>query len=80
MSSSSPTRCAHRRATPASRSISKNCQVVSPTGRVIPFKIDARRQHALLNGLDDIAQTMSHKDEIAAWQGADKTNRPWVWL
>lgn len=58
----------------------ENCQVVSPTGRVIPFKIDARRQHALLAGLDDIAQTMSHKDEIAAWQGADKTNRPWVWL
>ena len=58
----------------------ENCQVVSPTGRVIPFKIDARRQHALLNGLDDIAQTMSHKDEIAAWQGADKTSRPWVWL
>jgi hypothetical protein len=26
----------------------ENCQVVSPTGRVIPFKIDARRQHALL--------------------------------
>ena len=51
----------------------ENCQVVSPTGRVIPFKIDARRQHALLNGLDDIAQTMSHKDEIAAWQAADKT-------
>ena len=58
----------------------ENCQVVSPTGRVIPFKIDARRQHALLTGLDDIAQTMSHKDEIAAWQGADKTARPWVWL
>ena len=46
----------------------ENCQVVSPTGRVIPFKVDARRQHAMLNGLDDIAQTMSHKDEIAAWQ------------
>ena len=53
---------------------------MSPTGRVIPFKIDARRQHALLNGLDDIAQTMSHKDEIAAWQASDKTGRPWVWL
>ena len=34
----------------------------------------------MLNGLDDIAQTMSHKDEIAAWQAADKTARPWVWL
>jgi 3-isopropylmalate/(R)-2-methylmalate dehydratase small subunit len=58
----------------------ENCQIVSPTGRTIPFEVDARRQHALLNGLDDIAQTMTHKDAIAAWQGADKTARPWVWL
>src|SRR5215468_5117815 len=49
-------------------------------GRVIPFKIDARRQHALLQGLDDIAQTMSHRDDILAWQSADKSARPWVWL
>ena len=58
----------------------ENCQVVSPTGRVIPFKIDARRQHALLNGLDDIAQTMTHKDKVEAWQASDKNARPWVWL
>jgi len=58
----------------------ENCEVVSPTGRVIPFKIDARRQHTLLNGLDDIAQTMSHREEILAWQAADKNSRPWVWL
>ena len=58
----------------------ESCTVVSPTGRVIAFKVDARRQHAMLNGLDDIAQTMSHNDEIVAWQSADKTNRPWIWL
>ncbi len=58
----------------------ENCQVVSPTGRVIPFKIDARRQHALLAGLDDIAQTMTHKDKVEAWQASDKNARPWVWL
>jgi len=58
----------------------ENCTVVSPTGRVIPFQIDARRQHALLNGLDDIAQTMTHKDEIAAWQKSDQSARPWTWL
>ncbi len=54
----------------------ENCTVVSPTGRVIAFQIDARRQHALLNGLDDIAQTMTHKDDIAAWQKADKSGAP----
>jgi 3-isopropylmalate/(R)-2-methylmalate dehydratase small subunit len=58
----------------------ENCTVVSPTGRVIPFQIDARRQHALLNGLDDIAQTMAHKADIQAWQKADQSARPWTWL
>jgi 3-isopropylmalate/(R)-2-methylmalate dehydratase small subunit len=58
----------------------ESCTVVSPTGRVIPFQIDARRQHALLNGLDDIAQTMTHKDEIVAWQKADRSAHPWTWL
>ncbi|HYC64236.1 MAG TPA: 3-isopropylmalate dehydratase small subunit [Reyranellaceae bacterium] len=58
----------------------ENCVVISPTGRTIPFKVDARRQHAMLNGLDDIAQTMSHKAAIEGWQARDKTARPWVWL
>jgi 3-isopropylmalate/(R)-2-methylmalate dehydratase small subunit len=58
----------------------ESCTVVSPTGRVIPFQVDARRQHALLNGLDDIAQTLTHKAEIAAWQKADQSVRPWTWL
>jgi len=58
----------------------ENCQVISPTGRTIPFQVDARRQHAMLNGLDDIALTMSRRDEIEAWQTSDKSSRPWVWL
>ncbi|MFI4998708.1 MAG: 3-isopropylmalate dehydratase small subunit [Reyranellales bacterium] len=58
----------------------ENCQVISPTGRVIPFQIDARRQHAMLNGLDDIAQTMAHGKAIAAWQASDQGARPWIWL
>ena len=58
----------------------ENCVVVSPTGRTIPFKVDARRQHAMLNGLDDIAQTMTHQGEIEGWQARDRTERPWIWL
>jgi 3-isopropylmalate dehydratase small subunit len=34
----------------------------------------------MLNGLDDIALTMSRRDEIEAWQTSDKSSRPWVWL
>jgi 3-isopropylmalate/(R)-2-methylmalate dehydratase small subunit len=58
----------------------ENSVVVSPTGRTIPFKIDPRRQHAMLNGLDDVAQTLTHKEAIAAWQKNDQTARPWIWL
>ena len=58
----------------------ETCQVVSPTGRVVPFQVDARRQHALLNGLDDIGQTLARKAEIEAWQATDRQARPWVWL
>jgi len=58
----------------------ENSVVISPTGRTIPFQVDAKRQHAMLNGLDDIAQTMTHKSEIEAWQKADQSERPWVWL
>ena len=58
----------------------ENCVVISPTGRTIPFQVDARRQHAMLNGLDDIAQTMTHKAAIEGWQKADQSERPWVWL
>ena len=58
----------------------ENCVVVSPTGRTVPFQVDARRQQAMLNGLDDIAQTMAASDKIEAWQSRDKAARPWVWL
>ena len=58
----------------------ESCTVVSPTGRTILFQIDARRQQALLQGLDDIAQTMTRQSEIEAWQADDRAARPWVWL
>ncbi len=35
--------------------------VVRPNGEKIPFEIDPFRKHLLLNGLDDIGQTMQHE-------------------
>ena len=58
----------------------ENCVVISPTGRTIPFKVDAHRQHAMLNGLDDVALTLQRKDAIVAWQKSDQSSRPWIWL
>ena len=34
------------------------------------FEVDASRRHNLLNGLDDIAQTLQHEDKIQAYEEA----------
>ena len=38
--------------------------VVRPNGDEIPFEIDPFRKHSLLNGLDDIGQTLQHVGAI----------------
>ncbi|NCY25072.1 MAG: 3-isopropylmalate dehydratase small subunit, partial [Alphaproteobacteria bacterium] len=38
--------------------------VVRPSGEEIPFEVDAFRKHCLLNGLDDIGQTLQHAPSI----------------
>ncbi len=38
--------------------------VVRPSGEEIPFEIDPFRKHLLLNGLDDIGQTLQHGIKI----------------
>lgn len=53
--------------------------VVTPEGAEIPFTIDARKRDALLEGLDDIALTLRLKQNITAWQAADRAARPWAW-
>jgi 3-isopropylmalate/(R)-2-methylmalate dehydratase small subunit len=37
-------------------------------GRAVPFEIEEERRHRLLNGLDDIAQTLQLQDAIAAYE------------
>ncbi len=39
-------------------------------GLEVVFEVDAARRHRLLNGLDDIAITLSHEDKIAAYESA----------
>jgi len=39
-------------------------------GLEVAFEVDAPRRHRLLNGLDDIAITLSHEDKIAAYESA----------
>jgi 3-isopropylmalate/(R)-2-methylmalate dehydratase small subunit len=52
--------------------------VTTPTGRVIHFEIDSFRKEALLKGLDNIGWTLSHTDEIRAYEEKRKQITPWI--
>ena len=52
--------------------------VVRPGGEEIPFKIDPLRRHLLLNGLDDIGQTLQHAPAIDAYEAKQKAAQPWL--
>ncbi len=43
-----------------------------------PFEIDAFRKYCLLNGLDDIALTLRHKDKIGAFEERHLAAQPWL--
>ena len=53
--------------------------VVRPNGEEIPFKIDPLRRHLLLNGLDDIGQTMQHAPAIDSFEAKQKASQPWLY-
>jgi 3-isopropylmalate/(R)-2-methylmalate dehydratase small subunit len=52
--------------------------VTTPAGRVLRFEIDQFRKQALLQGLDNIGWTLSHADEIAAYEARRKQEAPWL--
>jgi 3-isopropylmalate/(R)-2-methylmalate dehydratase small subunit len=52
--------------------------ITSPTGKQHRFEIDPRRREGLLQGLDEVAQTLQRDHEIRAFQTADRTARPWI--
>ena len=52
--------------------------ITTPSGRVIHFDIDSFRKNALLQGLDNIGWTLSHSDEIKAYEEKRKQEAPWL--
>lgn len=52
--------------------------VVRPNGEEIPFDIDPFRKHLLLNGLDDIGQTLQHATSIDSYEAKRRADQPWV--
>lgn len=60
-------------------SIDLEKQTVSCEGEVIArFDIDEFRKHNMLNGLDDIALTLQHADEIRAYEERRRQEAPWL--
>ena len=52
--------------------------LTTPSGRVITFDLSPDRQIALLEGLDEIAQTLKDDADTTAFQDKDRTARPWI--
>ncbi len=51
--------------------------VVRPNGEEIRFEIDPFRKHLLLNGLDDIGQTLQHAPAIDAFEARQRQEKSW---
>jgi len=52
--------------------------IVRPNGEEIHFDIDPFRKHSLLNGLDDIGQTLQHASSIDRYETARGQAQPWL--
>ncbi len=60
-------------------SIDLETQTVSIDGEnIASFEVDAFRKHCMLNGLDDIALTLQHADEIKTYEEKRKQTAPWL--
>ncbi len=52
--------------------------VVRPSGEEIPFEIDSFRKHTMLNGLDDIDQTLAHAPSIDSYESRERGEKSWI--
>ena len=52
--------------------------VTTSDGRVLNFEIDQFRKQVLLKGLDNVGWTLSHADEIAAYEARRRQEAPWL--
>ena len=60
-------------------SIDLETQTVSyESEKISSFEIDAFRKHCMINGLDDIALTLQHADEIKTYEDNRKQTAPWL--
>lgn len=53
--------------------------VVRPNGEEIPFEADPLRRKMLLEGLDEIGQTLARSAAIAGFEARQKAAQPWLY-
>ena len=53
-------------------------EIRGPDGGVVRFEIDPARKHNLLEGIDDIGETMAKAGAISAFEGKASAARPWL--
>jgi 3-isopropylmalate/(R)-2-methylmalate dehydratase small subunit len=53
-------------------------EITGPDGGTVRFEIDPFRKHCLLNGLDDIGQTLEKAGSIDAYEAKQKHTQPWL--
>ncbi|MEP3431591.1 MAG: 3-isopropylmalate dehydratase small subunit [Roseibium sp.] len=56
----------------------ENQVIKGPDGGEISFELDPFRKHCLINGLDDIGQTLGKVSQIDTFEGDMGESRPWV--
>lgn len=54
-------------------------QIISIASLEIPFVIDAYRRDSLLNGLDEIGETLTYEKKIATFEKKQKIEHPWLY-
>ncbi|MFC4278513.1 3-isopropylmalate dehydratase small subunit [Achromobacter aloeverae] len=54
-------------------------RITTPDGASVAFTVDPLRRAALLEGLDDIQQTLLRAADIRQWQARDQADHPWRW-
>ncbi|HJD44172.1 MAG TPA: 3-isopropylmalate dehydratase small subunit [Candidatus Paenalcaligenes intestinipullorum] len=52
--------------------------VITPSGDRFPFEVDASRKHSLLQGLDEIGQTLQKADLIREFEAKRLAEHPWL--
>jgi 3-isopropylmalate/(R)-2-methylmalate dehydratase small subunit len=56
----------------------ESCQITLADGDQIDFRIEPARREKLLAGLDHVAETLTHLDEIRAFQDQHLKSAPWL--